>query len=88
VGRGLTHPAEDFDHLDPSTSTSTRQPPAVKGHPVKYILPLLAVALGLALGVAGIVYGEADDSPGLQLLGVLFVLTAVVFGVRTVRGRG
>lgn len=57
----------------------------MKGHPAKYILPLLAVATGLALGVAGIVYGEADGSPGLQLLGVLFVLTAMVFGVRTVR---
>ena len=36
-------------------------------------------------GVLGIVYGEADDSPGLQLLGVVLVLGAVVFGVRAVR---
>lgn len=52
---------------------------------MKHLLPLLVVAVGLAIGAAGIVYGEGDDSPGLQLLGVLFVLAAVVLGVRTVR---
>ncbi|MEU4781716.1 hypothetical protein [Micromonospora sp. NPDC023633] len=46
-----------------------------------YLLALLVVALG----VAGIVLGEADDSPGLQLLGVLLVVGAVVFAVRLVR---
>ena len=45
---------------------------------------LVAVLL-LAIGVAGVVAGEADDSPGLQLLGVLFVVGAVVLGVRTAR---
>jgi tetrahydromethanopterin S-methyltransferase subunit C len=52
---------------------------------VKHLLPLLLIAAGLALGAAGIVYGEGDDSPGLQLLGVLLVLAAVVLGVRTFR---
>ncbi|MFF0989873.1 hypothetical protein [Kocuria nitroreducens] len=52
---------------------------------MKHILPLLTVVVGLAMGAAGIVLGEADDSPGLQLLGVLLVLATVVFGVRTVR---
>ncbi|MCM3687366.1 hypothetical protein [Kocuria rosea] len=52
---------------------------------MKPLLALLATALGLAVGVAGIVYGEADDSPGLQLLGALFVLAAVVLGARTAR---
>ena len=51
---------------------------------MKYVLALVAV-LVVALGVAGIVLGEADDSPGLQLLGVLLVVGAVWFGVRTVR---
>jgi len=41
--------------------------------------------LRLALGAAGVVAGEADDSPGLQLLGALLVLAAVVLGVRTAR---
>ncbi|MFI7495200.1 hypothetical protein ACH9D2_10850 [Kocuria sp. M4R2S49] len=52
---------------------------------MKHILPLLVIAIGLAMGVAGIVHGEADDSPGLQLLGVLLVLATAVFGVRSVR---
>ncbi|MEX5259757.1 hypothetical protein [Kocuria sp. CPCC 205263] len=52
---------------------------------MKYVIPLVIIAIGLALGVAGLVYGEADDSPGLQLLGVLLVLATVVFGVRTAR---
>lgn len=48
---------------------------------MKYILAILAIAIG----VAGIVYGEADDSPGLQLLGVVLVVGAVAFGVRSAR---
>ncbi|MFC8616511.1 hypothetical protein ACFT9M_08855 [Micromonospora purpureochromogenes] len=51
---------------------------------MKYVLAVVAL-LAVAIGVAGIVYGEADDSPGLQLLGVAVVLGAVVFGVRAVR---
>ncbi len=46
--------------------------------------PLLAI-LAATLGVAAVVLGGADDSPGLQLLGVLFVVGAVTLGVRTVR---
>jgi hypothetical protein len=45
---------------------------------------ILAV-LATAIGVAAVVLGEADDSPGLQLLGVLFVVGAVALGVRTAR---
>ncbi|MCX4390399.1 hypothetical protein OG777_26240 [Micromonospora peucetia] len=51
---------------------------------MKYVLALIAL-LAVAVGVAGIVYGEADDSPGLQLLGVVLVVGAVVFGVRSAR---
>ncbi|WP_204263431.1 hypothetical protein [Geodermatophilus normandii] len=46
------------------------------------VVALLAV---VALGVAGVVLGEADDSPGLQGLGGLLVIGAVVFGVRAAR---
>ncbi len=46
------------------------------------VVVLLAV---VALGVAGVVLGEADDSPGLQGLGVLLVVGAVWFAVRSVR---
>ncbi|HYP46174.1 MAG TPA: hypothetical protein VEQ66_13360 [Propionibacteriaceae bacterium] len=41
--------------------------------------------LVLAIGAAGMVAGESDDSPGLQLIGVLLIVGALVFGVRTAR---
>ena len=47
---------------------------------------VMAVLL-LALGVAGVVAGERDDSPGLQLLGALLVLGAVAVVVRSRRRR-
>ena len=46
---------------------------------------LAAVLVMLAVGVAGVVLGEGDDSPGLQGLGVLLVLGALALGVRSVR---
>lgn len=46
---------------------------------------VLVVLLAVALGVACVVLGEADDSPGLQGLGGLIVIGAVVVGVRSVR---
>lgn len=48
----------------------------------------LVVILVIALGVAGIVYGGVDDSPGGQLLGILLIVGAVAVGVRiAVRSR-
>ncbi len=44
-----------------------------------------ALVLVLAIGLAGLAYGEADDSPGLQLLGALLVIGAIVSGVRIAR---
>jgi hypothetical protein len=46
---------------------------------MKYLLAGLAVALG----IAGVIFGEADDSPGLQLIGGVLVIVGAVFGVRT-----
>lgn len=54
---------------------------------MKYALTLLALAVGVAAGVAGLVLGEADDSPGLQGLGALLILGMPALGVRTVRRR-
>jgi hypothetical protein len=51
---------------------------------MKYLIAVLV----LVIGAAGVVAGGADDSPGLQLLGVLFILGAVVLGVRTARRSG
>jgi hypothetical protein len=47
---------------------------------MKYVLAILAILIG----AAGIVAGEADDSPGLQLLGLLLIVGAVALGVRMV----
>ncbi|MCW0212739.1 MAG: hypothetical protein OJJ54_05235 [Pseudonocardia sp.] len=54
---------------------------------MKVFLLACAVLLVLAMGAVGIVHGEADDSPGLQLLGALFVIGGIVLGVRLVRQR-
>jgi hypothetical protein len=51
---------------------------------MKYIIAVLAI-LAIALGIAGVVYGEADDSPGLQLIGVVLIVGAVALGIRTAR---
>jgi len=52
---------------------------------VKHLVLVLAVVLAVAVGAAAVVAGEADDSPGLQGLGVLLAVGAVVLGVRSVR---
>ena len=46
---------------------------------MKYLVAILAIAIG----VAGIVAGGADDSPGLQLIGLVIIIGAVALGVRT-----
>jgi hypothetical protein len=46
----------------------------------------LATAVGLgALGVAAAVFGEADDAPGLVLLGILLVGSGCAIGLRAAR---
>jgi hypothetical protein len=54
---------------------------------VRPVLTILAALLATALGVAAVVLGEADDSPGLQGLGVLLIVGTVAFGVRARRRR-
>ncbi|MCC7365391.1 MAG: hypothetical protein IT303_13575 [Dehalococcoidia bacterium] len=51
---------------------------------VNYAL-VAALVLVAALGVAAIVAGGADDSPGLQGIGALLVLGAIAFDVRSAR---
>lgn len=55
-----------------------RQLKPLKGDVVKPNLPILL--LGSILGVAAIVFGEADDAPGLVMLGLLIVGGALAFG--------
>ena len=50
----------------------------------RYLL-LVLILLGVALGVAGVILGGADDSPGLQLIGVLLVVGVIASGVRVAR---
>ena len=48
----------------------------------------LATALGIAaVGVAAAMFGEADDAPGLVLLGILLIVSACALGVRTAQRR-
>jgi hypothetical protein len=43
----------------------------------------LPIALGIAaLGIAAAVVGEADDAPGLLLLGILLIRSACALGMR------
>ncbi|WP_169733078.1 hypothetical protein [Micromonospora wenchangensis] len=51
---------------------------------MRYLLASAAVVL-LVAGLAGVVLGESDDSPGLQLLGGLLVIGGVAIGVRVLR---
>jgi hypothetical protein len=53
----------------------------------RHVMKTLLAVPAIAIGIAAIVLGEGDDSPGLQLLGVLFVLGAVVLVVRAGRRR-
>ena len=64
-------------------ATADHVPKPLKGRPHKYLVVILAIAVG----VAGVVAGGIDDSPGGQLLGVLLIIGAVVLGVRMVRRR-
>ncbi|MDQ3767074.1 MAG: hypothetical protein M3346_06985 [Actinomycetota bacterium] len=50
---------------------------------MKSFVAIFAPALGVAaIGVAAIVYGEADDAPGLVLFGILLIGGALAFGLR------
>jgi hypothetical protein len=48
---------------------------------MKYLVAILAIAIG----VAAIVAGGVDDSPGAQLIGVVIIVGAVVLGVRMIQ---
>jgi hypothetical protein len=52
---------------------------------VPTLVAVVLVVLGVALGVGGVVAGEADDSPGLQLIGVLLVGVTLALAVRAGR---
>ncbi|AWH96574.1 hypothetical protein [Dietzia psychralcaliphila] len=53
----------------------------------EFVLVLVGVLAVLGLGGAAIVYGGADDSPGLQGAGVIVVIGATVTALRWRGGR-
>ena len=46
------------------------------------LVPIVVPVLAGAFGVAAIIFGEADDAPGLVLFGLLIVGGALAFGLR------
>lgn len=50
-------------------------------------LKLLCFFLTVLFGVFLIVFGEQDDSPGAQFLGLVLFIIGVVGGIKTVRNR-
>lgn len=77
MGRGLTADA---------TWRRAQPQKRPKGNPMKRPVAIVTTAiLVVAIGVAAIVLGEAGDAPELMLLGILFIVGAVVLGVRTAR---
>ena len=53
----------------------------MKLHPFKLLLAVMAIAIG----IAAMALGEADDSPGLGGLGMLLIIGTIALTVRTVR---
>lgn len=49
---------------------------------VRFLLALIATLVALGVGGAAIVYGGADDSPGLQGIGVVVVIGTAVAALR------
>jgi multisubunit Na+/H+ antiporter MnhB subunit len=55
-----------------------------KGELVKSFHVVLFAALGvIGLGLTLAMHGEADDAPGLALIGIVLITGAYVFAVRT-----
>jgi hypothetical protein len=49
------------------------------------VMALGLVAVGVAIGAAGIYIGDTDDAPGAALMGILLMIVSVALGVRTAR---
>jgi hypothetical protein len=56
---------------------------------MKSYFAILFASLAVAgVGVTLAMHGEADDAPGLALIGILLIVGAFAFGVRTAYARG
>jgi len=65
----------------PGADVSERRIGALKGDLLKRFVAVLACILGVGVGVAAMFFGEADDSPGLVLIGILLIVGTLAFGV-------
>jgi len=54
----------------------------MKSSVTNLIMAVGLVAIGVAIGAAGIYAGDTDDAPGAALIGILLMIGAVVLGVR------
>ena len=77
------NPRQDLDLTSFSTAGGEPVEWRISDAPVPYPEAVAA----MEARVAGIVAGEADDSPGLQLIGVLLIVGAIALGVRIARHR-
>jgi len=60
-----------------------------RGELVKSYLVILFASLAVAgVGVTLAMHGEADDAPGLALIGIALIVGAFALGVRTAYARG
>ena len=56
---------------------------------MKTYFAILAAALPVvALGVTAAMHGEADDAPGLALIGIVLIVGALAVAVRVAQHRG
>lgn len=57
----------------------------MKSSVTNLVTALVLLAIGVAIGAAGIYIGETDDAPGAALIGILLMIGVVALGVRTAR---
>ena len=57
----------------------------MKSSVTNLVTALALVAIGLALGAAGIYIGDSDDAPGAALMGIILMIGMVVLALRVMR---
>ena len=70
---------------DPGGELNLRKEDLMKSSVTNVVMALGLVAIGIAIGAAGIYIGDTDDAPGAALIGILLMIGAVALGVRTAR---
>jgi hypothetical protein len=63
----------------PADVSWRRRVGSLKGELMKRFVPILIPVLGAIIGVPAMLYGSADDSPGLVLIGILLIGSTLAF---------